>query len=210
MSIRTVCQDLFKYPGIELYCHQVNAQGKMGKGIAKTIKNKFPKTYESYMNAYNDNKLELGRTIITHEQNKFIANICAQENYGNRSDIVYTDYEALQNGFLYIKQFCLNNGIKYIGIPCYIGCGCGNGDWNTVVDIIYSIFNNCSIDVIVCVKPNYYEKISLNWININCQDMDWSTMEKYRFKLSERIIEFVSLQGKIPKIILNDNNVVLT
>lgn len=209
MAIKTVCQDLFKYPGIELYCHQVNAQGKMNKGIAKTIKNKFPKTYEDYINAYNSNSLELGEVIITYELNRYIASICSQQYYGNASNTVYTDYKALEKGLSDLKQFCLDRGIYIIGLPCYIGCGYGNGDWNIVVDIIYNTFKDCPLNVIICVKPNYYEKLSLNWIS-NYTNIDWATMEKYRFKLSEQIIEFVSLQGKIPKIVLDNNRIVLS
>ena len=33
---------------LDYYCHQVNCQGKMGSGIAKSIKEKWPIVYKEY------------------------------------------------------------------------------------------------------------------------------------------------------------------
>ena len=30
-------------------CHQVNCQGKMNSGVAKAIRNKYPRVYEEYV-----------------------------------------------------------------------------------------------------------------------------------------------------------------
>lgn len=39
----------------KVIAHQVNCQGKMGSGVAKVIRDKYPKVYETYLNtcAYN-------------------------------------------------------------------------------------------------------------------------------------------------------------
>ena len=33
---------------VDYYCHQVNCQGRMGSGIAKAIKEKWPVVYSEY------------------------------------------------------------------------------------------------------------------------------------------------------------------
>ena len=42
----------------KVIAHQVNCQGKMGSGVAKVIRDKYPKVYETYLNtcAYNLSK----------------------------------------------------------------------------------------------------------------------------------------------------------
>ena len=37
---------------LDYYCHQVNCQGKMGSGIAKSIKEKWPIVYDKYIEAF--------------------------------------------------------------------------------------------------------------------------------------------------------------
>ena len=43
-----------------IICHQVNAMGKMGAGIALSIRKKWPVVYNDYMIAYKNNQLQLG------------------------------------------------------------------------------------------------------------------------------------------------------
>ena len=48
------------YSNAEMICHQVNCQGKMGSGVAKAIKEKFPTAYQMYMNMSNNRQQYLG------------------------------------------------------------------------------------------------------------------------------------------------------
>ena len=45
--------------------HGCNCQGKMGKGVAMGIKDKFPKAYRDYRDAYVDVGLILGDVIVS-------------------------------------------------------------------------------------------------------------------------------------------------
>ncbi len=47
MSIKIIDGDLFSTKS-NYICHQVNCQGKMGSGVAKQIRTKFPTVYKWY------------------------------------------------------------------------------------------------------------------------------------------------------------------
>ena len=47
---------------MDYICHQVNCQGRMASGIAKSIREKWPEVYEAYMNWYKTN----GHTIYNN------------------------------------------------------------------------------------------------------------------------------------------------
>ena len=48
MSIVFKNGDMFSSTA-NILCHQVNCMGRMGSGIAKTVREKFPNVYEAYM-----------------------------------------------------------------------------------------------------------------------------------------------------------------
>lgn len=47
MSIKIIDGDLFT-TNAQIICHQVNCQGKMGSGVAKQVREKYPHVYEEY------------------------------------------------------------------------------------------------------------------------------------------------------------------
>lgn len=47
MSIKIIDGDLFT-TNAKIICHQVNCQGKMGSGVAKQVREKYPHVYEEY------------------------------------------------------------------------------------------------------------------------------------------------------------------
>lgn len=125
----------------DIIVHQVNCQGKMGSGIAKQIREKYPQAYKDYMNI-KDKHLQLGETWVTHikEENKYIAHLFGQLNYGYDGKR-YTNYEAFYSGLEYIKNQAKK--FKYsVAIPYKIGSDRGGADWNIIYAIIDSIFIN--------------------------------------------------------------------
>lgn len=123
--------------------HQVNAQGVMGGGIAKTVKELFPNTYSSYKqycNKHTNKKDLLGMNYITTELwngNQIdIGNCFGQLNYGRNG--CYTDYNALRKCFEYIDDN-YPMATKVL-IPKYIGCGLAGGEWNIVSQMIEEVF----------------------------------------------------------------------
>lgn len=132
----------------DVIVQQVNCCGIMGAGLAKQIKERWPKVFEEYKrqcelpNAQGyDRSHLLGKVqcskvtdCITGRQ-IIIANIFGQNRYG--TDKRYTDYKALTKGFIEIADGF--NG-KIIAIPEKIGCGLAGGDWKIVSHIIAGVF----------------------------------------------------------------------
>lgn len=124
---------------------QVNAQGVMGSGIARQIRNKYPAVFSTYLSAVGavSVKRELLGSVIPVQVTPQLAilNIVGQLNYGRDPNIQYTSYEALDAAFKSIRVYCLQRDCSWpagdINIP-EIGAGLGNGDWTVIQQIITS------------------------------------------------------------------------
>jgi len=70
------------YANEEIIVHQVNCQGVMNSGVAKSIRQAFPLNYLLYsekVSKFSIRKAELlGQTLFTYEKGKIIANIFSQ------------------------------------------------------------------------------------------------------------------------------------
>ena len=111
-------------------CHCVNAQGKMRSGVAKVIREKYPKAYNTYINVFNTTGLGMGNIIGADCGQHIILNLVGQKNYGDDGK-VYLDYQALRKG---IKA--INKNVKEpVAFPM-IGAGLAGGDWKLISEII--------------------------------------------------------------------------
>jgi len=121
-----------------------NAQGVMGSGVAKAIRDKWPEVFPFYKRHVEHFKTEydsaLGTTaacfVGTEEDHKMIFNMITQEYYG-RDGKRYVDYDAVRE--------CMRFANKRAGMYSYpphrvampkIGAGFGGGDWETISQII--------------------------------------------------------------------------
>lgn len=126
-------------------CHQVNCRGRMGSGIAKQIRERFPEVYRVYSERYEDAirvlrspDQMLGSTDIVQIPNtdRYVVNMYSQRSYGYDGKR-YTSYKA----FRYILQE-LKKDIPTdctIGFPKGIGCGLGGGNWSKISSMIEEI-----------------------------------------------------------------------
>ena len=127
---------------VDYICHQVNCQGRMGSGIAKQIREKWPEVYESYMH-YSNYYLErggpksmLGSCQYITTANITVINMFAQEGYGYDGKR-YTSYDAF--------WACLGEITKVvpkgstIGFPWRIGCGLGGANWEVITTMIEEV-----------------------------------------------------------------------
>lgn len=57
----------------------------------------------------------------------------SQLHYGNKSNIVYTNYKAMESSLIKVRRIFPTEDIT---APKYIGCGFGGGDWNIVRNIL--------------------------------------------------------------------------
>lgn len=125
--------------GLGFIAHGCNAQGVMGSGIARSIKDKWPAVFEKYRKS----KAILGGIVTVQTPEVVVINCITQEFYGRDKNIVYCNYEAIESCMRYIDLFIcylvrlerLDNKPVKVGMPM-IGAGLANGDWNIISKII--------------------------------------------------------------------------
>lgn len=142
MKIEYVEGDLFT-TNIPLIVHGCNAQGVMGSGVAKIIRERFPRAYEKYREAYTKGTLELGSIIAVpcydvKNSNVPVAivNAITQEFYG-RDGKRYVSYDAVAESMSKINRMAEEYEFKAVAMP-RIGAGLGGGNWNVIEAIIES------------------------------------------------------------------------
>lgn len=128
-------------------CHVVNCQGKMASGIAKTIRDKYPKHYEDYITVFNEKKNKLGSTVLTEiNAGLYICGIHAQLNYGYNGQR-YLNYEALYQGLEWIGGNFANYAIYF---PFLMGSHRAGGNWN----IVCAMIQECCPNGVIVKLPN--------------------------------------------------------
>lgn len=152
MSIHFIKGNLLE-ANLDYYCHQVNCQGRMGSGIAKSIKEKWPSVYDEYMKKCRDREDEvyhmcggsengidwsetlLGDIQLVHvDENKNVINMFAQQYYGYDGKR-YTSYDGFWSCLGKIREQ-VPFGSK-IGFPDHIGCGLGGANWEVIRTMIW-------------------------------------------------------------------------
>ena len=123
-------------------CHQVNCQGRMGSGIAKQIRERWPEVYEKYMQEYDFWTTQMGRTMSPlgnidiapiKNSNQRVINMYTQASYGYDGKR-YTSYWAFARALDLIRAYVLDDA--KIGFPKNIGCGLGGGNWEIISGLI--------------------------------------------------------------------------
>ena len=128
--------------------HGCNAQGVMGSGVAKALRDKWPEVFNQYRRLYEVAGLDLGFVQgVLVENNKTVLNAITQDRYG--TDRRHADYEAIAKCFGNINS--LISGLedpehRVVAIPM-IGAGLAGGDWMVIEQIIVS--ETPDIDVVV-------------------------------------------------------------
>lgn len=124
----------------DFICHQVNCQGKMGSGVAKAIRDKYPDVYEHYKLLCEINTTEqlLGFSQYVKVSNTvgqtpyYVVNMLAQNHYGYDGK-QYTSLEAFKKCLESIDSHCIG---YIVAFPWKIGCVRGGADWNVVLPMI--------------------------------------------------------------------------
>ena len=135
--------------GADIICHQVNCQGAMNSGVAKAIRQKWPKVYNEYRNAardisWDENYEDLSwnhmfgciQTVLLPEEDKCIINMFAQRGYGY-DGARYTSYDAFWSCLGEIRKYI--NPEKTIAFPARIGCVRGGANWNVILTMIEEV-----------------------------------------------------------------------
>jgi O-acetyl-ADP-ribose deacetylase (regulator of RNase III) len=138
MPVKVIKGDLF-YTDCSIILHGCNSRGVMGSGVAKTIKQLYPKAYEEYA-LWCSKKFTLGLYQAVDCGSKIIINAVTQQNYGKVSEqtgpnpVRHVSYDAVAD---IMKHLNIDYAGRSIAMPM-IGSSLGGGKWPIIESIIRS------------------------------------------------------------------------
>lgn len=139
-----------------IIAHGVNCQRKMGSGVAKAIRAKWPIVYERYME-YDFSEHALGLThIIAIDDQLWVANCYTQQYYGYDKKQQYASMDAVKKTLADV--FCYASNMQ---VPVYlpkIGCGRGGLNWEAQVEpCINALSKEYKQPTYVCIWRDEYD-----------------------------------------------------
>ena len=136
----------------DIICHQVNCQGVMGSGVAKEVRERYPKVYEEYHTYCESNKDYPARMLgvaqivpIDEKGSRWLVNCFGQNGYGYDGK-QYTSVGALMEAFQEVYKFARMTGAK-VAMPYKIGCCRGGANWALVKKIIDVTFKDVDVEL---------------------------------------------------------------
>lgn len=134
----------------DIIAHQVNCKGKMGSGVAKQIRDKYPKLFllyqsqcKTYIN-YPEKLLGMCQCIQV-DKNRKVANLFGQLGYGYDGK-QYTNVEALKEAMIDLRDRCMLD-TETLAMPYKIGCVRGGANWDEVYAIIEDVFQDHDVEL---------------------------------------------------------------
>ena len=126
--------------------HGCNLQGVMGAGIARQVKEKFPKLYAGYALACASKTIKLGEVFpywVEHEPPKLVYNLMTQwDTSGASYDGVWYSLKALRGLMIKFET-------PIVSMP-QIGAGLGGLNWRVVKAMLQEVFEaDNKLEVIV-------------------------------------------------------------
>lgn len=159
LGLPVILCDLFDSDA-DIYVQQVNTLGVMGRGLAKTIANKYPNVLDDYRTFVKVNPSNLlGRVNWSRqdESSPIIANVFAQQTIKTYSPHIdcHTNYFALLTGLLSVAKGAVRTNRK-VAIPYGLGANLAGGDWNFIIWLISFVKNeHPEFDYVICKKPSF-------------------------------------------------------
>lgn len=159
MSFNVKSGNLFDNVEHGYIVHGCNAQGVMGSGVAKIVKEKYPIAFQQYALQYPH--YILGEVIpVVVESNLVIINAITQEFCG--TDRVHADYAAIEQAFKGTKHLASSGMIesKDIHFPM-IGGGLAGGDIHTILTIMDQQFSDSATELngTLWLLPDMYDSL---------------------------------------------------
>lgn len=126
--------------------HQVNCKGAMNSGVAKAIRNKYPKVYDEYRKSYEkhinysgetSHMLGIAQFVPIYDSNNpkkpfYCINMFSQNDYGYNGG-QYTSIAAMLVALKEINEKCAGYTVAF---PWKVGCVRGGADWDEVLPLI--------------------------------------------------------------------------
>ncbi len=142
MKIIYVHGDLMKAPE-KFVIHGCNAQGVMGSGVAKLLRDADERVFSDYRAEYEAHGLKVGDVIWVPSEKigKTVVNAVTQEFYGREPGVVYVSYEGLRGAMQKIDEHAKSIKSFEFAPPVsmalpLIGAGLAQGKWSVIAEII--------------------------------------------------------------------------
>jgi O-acetyl-ADP-ribose deacetylase (regulator of RNase III) len=116
---------------------QVNCRGAMGRGLALSIRQKWPNVYSEYRKLFISGKLILGEIqMVQVGPELYVCNLAGQDRWG--TDSPKTDLGAYSLAWPIVSLEAGNLGLP-VYAPWMFGCGLAGGDWSVVQPMIEAL-----------------------------------------------------------------------
>ena len=144
MELKEINGDLFSC--VSSIGHCISNDFKMGKGIAKQFKTKYPKICESsnYFGSH---------LAVFNVENRFIYNLITKEKFWQKPT-----YTSLRVSLEQMKGHIEMHKVKCIGLPA-IGCGLDKLNWKIVKNLIREIFKNVPVKIKIYHKREKHRQL---------------------------------------------------
>ena len=138
----------------DIIAHQVNCQGKMGSGVAKQIREKYPEVFTAYKGLC-DYRFKAKETllgdcqVVEAHDGKCIANLFGQLGYGYDGR-QYTDLYALKKSMIKLRDrlyFSLEPEKMTVAFPYGLASVRGGAKWEDVYKMIEDIFEDFNVEI---------------------------------------------------------------
>ena len=161
--VTQITKDIFDAP-IDILVQSCNCFNTFGGGIARFIRDEYPEAYEADCKTKKGDRSKLGtysscRTKSHPERRiQFIVNLYGQYNMSTKQR--ETSYDALADGLTKLRDNLIEKQMDHltVGVPWKLGSGLGGGDFRIVEAIIRSVFEDTSIKVLICQRPEDVEQ----------------------------------------------------
>ena len=145
MIYKIIKKDLFDmvYEDYYFLAHCVNATYELGAGIAKTFDEKYNMKYllrSKFPQPKNDEAYYVGKALLIG----ITFNLVTKVKHWHKPT-----YENLHKALEDMRRQCEEYGIKKLAMP-KIGCGLDRLSWDEVESIIFDVFNDCDIEIVIC------------------------------------------------------------
>ena len=141
--IKYIKGDLFE-ADVDAFAHGCNTGGKMGAGIAREFKRKFPQMYKDYKARCAKAEFNPGEGYIyLNERKPHIINLATQASLGG------AEIEFVDNALRWLAKNYQIHGLKSIAMP-KIASGLGRLNWELdIKPILHKYFDNENVLITV-------------------------------------------------------------
>ncbi len=145
--IREIRTNLFDLQ-VDALAHGCNTQGIMHAGIAKVFKEKYPKMFKEYKSYCQNGLFQPGEIHFYRNPlgKPHIINIATQFDLKTGANLEY-----IEKGLREIETHYSQWEIQSLGLP-RIGCQLGKLFWRDVKPLIYDVFSDSKLEVIVAYQ----------------------------------------------------------